>query len=74
MPTKERPEWINQFQFELKNLNINNSLILEIEKNLTTNIPNIVEFNLYDKCEIRIKELEDEHDTSKKAQNIKNYL
>jgi hypothetical protein len=41
---------------ELQNLNIEEH---------TADIPNINEFSLYDKCEIRIQELNDEHDLSK---------
>jgi len=88
MPTKERIDWLKlnhfirmgkngftkQFLSELRTLNIDNSLIKEIEES-TKDIPDIAELSLYDKCDIRIHEIEDEHNyakaTSKTAQLLK---
>jgi hypothetical protein len=88
MPTKERlillklknfirmgqNSFMNQFMNELQKLNIDGSIIKEIEEQ-TINIPSINELSLFDKCEIRIHELEDEHDhnktTSKTSQLLK---
>jgi hypothetical protein len=88
MPTKERIDLLKlnhfirmgkngftkQFLSELRTLNVDNSLIKEIEE-LTKDIPDIAELSLYDKCDIRIHEIEDEHNyakaTSKTAQLLK---
>ena len=64
----------NQFMNELQKLNIDGSIIKEIEEQII-NIPRINEFSLFDKWQIRIHELEDGHDhnktTSKTSQLLK---
>jgi hypothetical protein len=75
MPTKERIEWsklnhhkrmcsnefTNDFLNEIDKLGIQDSFVQEI-KEITKNVPNVEQFTLKDKCEIRILDLEDEQE------------
>jgi len=75
MPSKERIEWsklnhykrmcsnefTNEFLNEIDKLGVQNSLIQEV-KEFTKNVPNVEQFTLKDKCEIRILDLEDEQE------------